>query len=317
MNIILGTMTFGEQLFEENVKNIICEYLDAGYDQLDTAYVYNDGMSEKLIGTALKEIPRDSLKIDSKVNPRITGKLDSNAVRLQLEGSLERLGTDYIDTYYIHFPDRNTPIEDALEKIDEYYQKGHIRNLGISNFPAELVEYVCKVCNENNWILPNAYEGLYNPFSRRAENELNGVLNKHNIRFNCYNPLAGGLMTNKYSDFNEKPSQGRFTYRPNYLNRYWKESFFEALRSVKSVCKDLGIDIAEATFRWLSNSSMLDSERHDGIIIGVSKKEHLKKNIEYINCERLPEELILCFEKAWEICSKDAPEYYRYYGDKM
>ena len=62
---------------------------------------------------------------------------------MQLEGSLERLGTDYIDTYYIHFPDRNSPIEDALEKIDEYYHKGYIRNLGISNFPAELVEYVC------------------------------------------------------------------------------------------------------------------------------------------------------------------------------
>ncbi len=315
VNIILGTMTFGEQLFEDAVKDIIENFIDLGYKQLDTAYVYNDGRSEQLIGYAIKEFSRDNLLIDSKVNPRITGKLDANAVSLQLEGSLARLGTDYLDTYYIHFPDRNSRIEDVLEKIDEYYHRGYIKELGLSNFPADLVKYVCKICNENKWVKPTAYEGLYNPFSRRAENELNEVLYKNNIRFNCYNPLAGGILTNKYSSFEEKPSKGRFTHRPNYMGRYWKESFFKALDDVKNACSKCGISIVEATFRWLSHSSMLDDRRHDGIIIGVSKNEHLQQNINSINCDRLPEEVIKSFDNAWEICRKDAPEYYKFYGE--
>lgn len=316
MNIILGTMTFGEQLWEKDVIEIINMYLEYGYNQLDTAYVYNNGKSEELIGRAISCIPRESIKIDTKVNPRITGKLDSEAVRLQLEMSLVRLKTDYIDTYYLHFPDRCTPIESVLEEVNSYYQNGCVRHLGLSNFPAKLVRTIYDICDKNNWVKPTVYEGLYNPLSRKAEGELEKCLNDLDIVFNAYNPLAGGLLTDKYSNYFESPLIGRFTYRPNYKDRYWKPVYFEAIDNIKLHCAKHNISITEAAFRWMVHSSMLSTQREDGIIIGVSKKNHMKDNIDYIQKEELPKEIIECFESAWLLCKCDSPEYYRYYGDK-
>ena len=106
-------------------------------------------------------------------------------------------------------------------------------------------------------MLPTIYQGLYNPLSRHAENELNRALDYYGLRFYAYNPLAGGLMTEKYEDKILK--KGRFTQRPNYLKRYWHNSYFEALSKIESSCDEYGISITEATFRWLSFHSMLNA----------------------------------------------------------
>ncbi len=315
MQIILGTMTFGEQLFGDDVCSIINEYLDCGYNRLDTAYVYNEGKSEKLIGYALKSIPRNRLIIDSKVNPRITGALDADAVSFQLEGSLKRLKTDYIDTYYFHFPIKDAPLENALERVNEYHKKGMIKAFGLSNYPEDLVIKIYEICRKNGWLIPTAYEGLYNPLSRNAES-LDGTLTKLNMTFNCYNPLAGGLLTGKYEKYEDKPAKGRFTFRPNYQNRYWKKSFFDAAEIIKAEAQKYGLTITEAVFRWLACSSMLKSERGDAIIIGVSNIRHLRNNIEFINSGELPDELMESFDKAWKTCGEESPQYYRFYGDK-
>ncbi len=314
MNLLLGTMTFGEQLFEEDVKSIIYSFLDYGYNELDTAYVYNDGLSEQFIGTAIKELDRHKIKIDSKVNPRITGRLDRAAVEKQLEESLIRLKTDYLDVYYLHFPDANSPIEPVLESIDTFYKNGKLCELGLSNFPAEMVRQINDICLDNAWIRPTVYEGLYNPLSRKVEGTLEKCLHELNIRLNVYNPLAGGLLTNKYASFSDIPTNGRFTFRPNYKNRYWKESYFNARDMIRNQCSEYNIDITEATMRWLSNSSILDSERDDGIIIGVSKLKQLKDNIKFAQSGILPEKVIKSFDAAWKLCKDDSPEYFRFYG---
>lgn len=314
MNLLLGTMTFGEQLFDDDVKMIVSEFLSYGYNELDTAYVYNDGKSEQLIGKAIKEFKREKIKIDSKVNPRITGKLDEAAVRVQLEETLLRLNTDYVDTYYLHFPDKNSPIEPVLQTIDEYYKKGRIRRFGISNFPAEMVRTVYNKCVCNSWLKPTVYEGLYNPLSRKIEKEMDECLQELGICLNIYNPLAGGLLTDRYTNFSNAPSTGRFTLRPNYQSRYWKKTYFEAIDMLKKICGKYSIGITEATMRWLTHSSILNSDRGDGIIIGVSKMQHLIQNIKYAQGDVLPEEVIEAFDLAWTICRNEAPEYYRFYG---
>lgn len=316
MNLLLGTMTFGEQLFDDDVREIIYEFLDSGYNELDTAYVYNDGNSERLIGKTLHSINRNLIKIDSKANPRVTGRLDSYAVRMQLEESLIRMGTDYIDTYYLHFPDPNSQIEPVLETIDALYKEGKIREFGLSNFPLELIQLIYHLTEENGFIKPVVYEGLYNPLSRKIEKGLKDFLNEKNIRLNIYNPLAGGLLTDKYVHYSDKPNEGRFTLRPNYQERYWKPSYFEAIDELKKKCKKYGITIVEATMRWLANSSILNEDRGDGIIIGVSKKQHLKDNLAFAQKSTLPAELIENFETAWNICKEEAPEYYRFYRGK-
>lgn len=313
VNFVLGTMTFGESLFEEDAAKMIRCFGELGYSELDTAYVYNGGQSEELIGRALQEQGREKFRIATKVNPRITGKLDGEAVRMQFTESLRRLKLEQVDTLYLHFPDANTPIESALEACAELHHAGKIKELGLSNFPAWLVVDVYHRCKQKGWVLPTVYEGLYNPLSRRAENELSDVLDRFGLRFYAYNPLAGGMLTNKYSAMEEAPADGRFTHRPNYKNRYWKRSYFDAIAMLKQQCAGHGIDIIEATYRWMAFHSMLDMQRGDAIIIGVSRLSQLTQNINAVSGGRLPQDLADAFESAWQSTKNDAPQYFRFY----
>lgn len=317
VKLVLGTMTFGESVFDSDVVQIVKTFLDAGYTELDTAYVYNNGQSELLIGIALKELGRNNIKISTKVNPRITGRLDGEAAYLQLNESLHRLKVKNVDTFYLHFPDLNTPIESVLGACTDLYNQGKFHELGLSNFPAWLVADVYHKCKKNGWIIPTVYEGIYNPLTRKAENELNDALNYFGLRFYAYNPMAGGLLTGRYQDFSDPPSDGRFTHRPNYQKRYWKKSMFEAVDMLKSECQKNGISIIEATYRWMAFHSMLDGERGDAILIGASKLDHLKQNIESVKQGALPGTLVETFNIAWEICKADSSEYFRFYGRTM
>lgn len=103
MKLVLGTMTFGESVFAPSVSEFVEMFLDAGYEELDTAYVYNEGDSEKLLGEVLPKL-HHPYKISTKVNPRITDKLDGEAAYSQLNESLKRLGVSTVDTFYLHFP---------------------------------------------------------------------------------------------------------------------------------------------------------------------------------------------------------------------
>ena len=314
VSLILGTMTFGESVFEPDVTQMIEYFVSQGYTELDTAYVYNNGQSEELIGYALTTVGRDNVKISTKVNPRITGKLDGDAAIAQLNESLLRLKVDYVDTFYLHFPDRNTPIESVLEACATLHQQGKFRELGLSNFPAWLVADVYHKCKANGWVLPSVYEGMYNPLTRRAEDELNEAIDYFGLRFTAYNPLAGGLLTNKYKSFSDAPSDGRFTHRPNYQKRYWKESYFNAVSAVKEVCAENSIDIIEASYRWLAYHSMLNGKRGDSIIVGISKLSQLQGNIAALAKGKLPNNVVIAFDKAWQITKADCPEYFRFYG---
>lgn len=316
IKLILGTMTFGESVFSPESEEFIKIFLDAGYSELDTAYVYNEGQSEKLIGEALKMIGRDCVKIDTKVNPRISGKLDGEAAEMQLNESLERLGIDYVDTFYLHFPDPATPVTSVLESCAKLYAEGKFKELGLSNFPAWMVSDVWHICDRNGWVKPTVFEGIYNPLTRKADIELNACLNNFGMRFYAYNPMAGGLLTGRYGKFEDAPTDGRFTHRPNYQNRYWKKSFFDAVELMKKVSEKYGITTVEATYRWLAYHSMLNAERGDAIIIGASKLHHLRQNIETIKAGPLPEELLTSFEQAWNITKADSPEYFTLFKAK-
>ena len=316
MNLVLGTMTFGESVFYPDVEEFINTFLESGNIELDTAYVYNEGQCEKLLGNALKNIDRRKIRISTKVNPRISGKLDGEAAYKQLNESLERLGVDYVDTFYLHFPDPFTPVDSVLAACANLYQQGKFKELGLSNFPAWMVTDVWYRCDKEGYVKPTVFEGIYNPLTRKAEIELNACLNSFGLRFYAYNPMAGGLLTGRYGKFGDEPTDGRFTHRPNYKGRYWKESYFEAVDLLKEVAERYGITIVEATYRWLAYHSMLDRNRGDAIIIGASKLHHLKENLKALNAGSLPEELVEAFQKAWEISKADSPEYFTLFKGK-
>lgn len=316
VRLILGTMTFGESVFSPQVAEFINTFLDAGYDELDTAYVYNDGNCEKLLGEVLPGLNR-SFKIDTKVNPRISGKLDGEAAYKQVNESLGRMKLTGADTVFLHFPDPVTPVESVLSAMADLHDQGKYKELGLSNFPAWMVADVWHICDKHGWVKPTVFQGIYNPLTRRAEAELNDCLKNFGMRFYAFNPMCGGLLTGRYKAFTDAPTDGRFTHRPNYQGRYWKKSFFEAVDVIKSASEQHGITSIEATYRWLAYHSMLNGERGDAILIGASKLDHIKQNIAAIQAGPLPEDVIHAFETAWEISKADSPEYFTLYkGNK-
>lgn len=312
--IVLGTMNFGIQNRLEESKKIIDVFLEEGYDEIDTAHVYNNGDSENFLGAIMASNKR-MIKIGTKVSPKVFGNLKRDSILKQFTVSLERLRVDCIDILYIHFPDRETLLEEIYSTCNELFQRGKIKELGLSNHSSEMVKEICELCISNNWILPTVYQGLYNALSRNVEKELFGVLRKYGIRFYAYNPLAGGMLSGKYLDFNEKPVEGRFVVRPNYLNRYWKESFFDSIKVLYEFLAKQNITLSEASLMWLSHHSYLDCKYGDGIILGVSNIKHLKSNIDSIIYDKLNEEIIHLFEVVGLNVIHDSPNYYRYFDE--
>ncbi|WP_353894441.1 aldo/keto reductase [Proteinivorax hydrogeniformans] len=314
--LILGTMTFGPQANQEEAKKMTKHFIEKGYLEIDTAYVYNEGQSEKFLGEALQHTRHAGLSLATKVNPRVTGKLDAEAVKTQFSKSLERLKMDKVDTLYLHFPDLYTPVEEALKACAELYGKRKFKQLGLSNFPAWMVVDIWHLCKKNGWPAPKIYQGVYNGLSRKAENELFPAIRRLGIRFYAYNPLAGGILSGKYAKYTENPEAGRFTYRPNYMDRYWKESFFEAYSLLNNRCKEEGIPIVEAAYRWLMHHSLLDAKEGDGILIGASRIEQLEQNLDVANKGPLPQTILDAFELAWEDTKSESPEYFRFITKK-
>ena len=316
VQLVLGTMTFGESVFAPDVRAFVDAFLDAGYLELDTAYVYNDGACERLLGEALKDVNRP-YRIATKVNPRISGRLDGEAAYKQVNESLERLQLPCADTVYLHFPDPATPVESVLAAMADLHAQGKYRELGLSNFPAWMVADVWHICDRNGWVKPTVYEGMYNPLTRTAERELNACLDRFGMRYYAYNPLCGGLLTGRYGKFEDAPSDGRFTHRPGYQNRYWKKSYFDAVDILKAACEKEGITTVEATYRWLAHHSMLRADRGDAVIIGASKLNHLAQNLETMKAGPLGGDMLDAFEQAWKTTRPDSPEYFTLYkGNK-
>ena len=316
VKLILGTMTFGESVFNPQAGEFINAFLDEGYEELDTAYVYNDGTCERLLGEVLPRLGRP-YRIATKVNPRISGRLDGEAAYKQVNESLERMNLPSVDTIYLHFPDPKTPVESVLEAMADLHRQGKYKELGLSNFPAWMVTDVWHICDSRGWVKPTVFQGIYNPLTRKAETELNACLNHFGMRFYAYNPLAGGLLTGRYGAFEDDPTDGRFTHRPNYQKRYWKKSFFEAVDLIRKAGEKYGINTIEATYRWLAFHSMLDGSRGDAILIGASKLGHLQQNMDTLKAGPLPEEMVQAFDQAWTITKADSPEYFTLYKGQV
>ena len=304
-------MNFGPQLSLFDSQKTIIPFLDGGYNAIDAAYVYNGGDTERIIGEIGSEIDLSHCSIATKVNPRITGKLDEASITSQLEESLGRMKIKSCDLMYLHFPDPSTNLEETLHACAKLHSKGLFKKLGLSNYPAWEVVEAWHVCKSNDWPVPSVYQGLYNPLSRQVEVELLPALRRLGMSFYAYNPLAGGILAGKYKDFSKDPNSGRFAVRPNYRNRYWKESYFDAIKLLEEKSMDDGMSLIEATFRWLVHHSSLNVVAGDGILLGVSKPSQLTQNLEMVKGGHLSAELLETFENAWLFAKPDCPNYFR------
>ena len=305
-------MTIGQQTFEDDARVMLRTALDNGITEFDAAYVYNDGACETILGELLPEF--SGYRIATKAHPRVTGKLDRAAIRMQLTESLRRLRMDSVDVLYLHFPDHLVSMEERLSACQELYEEGRFRELGVSNFTADEVREISELAASRGWVRPSVYEGMYNLLNRNVEGELFSAVRDCGLRFTAYNPLAGGLLTGKYSSMDEKPETGRFAQRPSYQKRYWKDSTFHAVEVLRSACAEAGISMAETVLRWLANHSELCFDKGDAIILGASRPEHLVQNIQASRGGALPAKLAQVCDSLWDICKADAQPYYTYYN---
>lgn len=312
MKVILGTMNFGPQLDLSQSREMVDVFLKAGNRDLDTAYVYNNGVTEEYLGDILPQLPASSYGIATKVHPRITGRLDGECIDMEFSESLKRMNRDSVDLLYFHFPDRHTPVETGLKKVAELFDQGKIREFGLSNYPAWSVAEIMYLCDRIGCPRPTVYQGMYNALCRNVEGELFDVVRHFGMRFYAFNPLAGGLLTGKHRHFEDKPEPGRFARLESYRKRYWKKGYFEALDIVRDECSRMGIPCAEAAYRWLVNHSMMNADYGDGILIGASSIEQLKQNMAYAKEGPLPESIVKAYDEAWEIARQASPAYYKF-----
>lgn len=313
MKIVLGTMNFGPQLDLEASRTMVNAYLATGGRELDTAYVYNNGDTETYLGEILPELTPGSYEIATKVHPRITGKLDRETIMMEFTESLRRMKRESVDLLYFHFPDEKTPIEGALETVAELKEQGKVKELGLSNFPAWKVVDVAYKCDRIGCPRPTVYQGMYNSLCRNVDPELFPAIRSLGMRFYAFNPLAGGLLTGKHHHFEDAPEPGRFARLKSYRDRYWKQSYFDAIEEIKQACDAEGIPMVEAAYRWLVNHSCMKTELNDGILLGASRQEQMTQNLEAAKRGPLPETILSAMDEAWEIAKPDSPAYFKFY----
>jgi aflatoxin B1 aldehyde reductase len=299
MKIILGTMTFGDQVDQATAESLLQNFTAAGHSEIDTAHTYCDGRTEEMLGRMLPPAARSELYIASKVNPWNDGGLQPAEVKRQMGEILQRLGSESVDLLYLHSPDLETPVERTLEACFELFQQGRFRHFGLSN------------CRRNGWMEPSVYQGMYNALTRDVERELFPCLHNYDIRFYAYNPLAGGLLTGKHLSLDDIPDSGRFKVERGYLGRYWKKDYFDVLRELQAACSETGTKPVEVAMSWLVNHSRLDAGRGDGIILGASSLDHLQQNLAACGQAPLDASILEILDRGWELIKADCFRYFR------
>ena len=312
MKIVLGTMNFGPQLDTVASREMVTAFLQTGNRELDTAYVYNGGDTERILGEILPNLDAGSYEVAAKVHPRITGKLDRDTIMMELNESLNRMKRDSVDLLYFHFPDGKTPIDEALETVAELHDKGVVKELGLSNYPAWQVIDIAYKCDRIGCPRPVVYQGMYNALCRNVEPELFPAIRSLGLRFYAFNPLAGGMLTGKHKHFEDSPEPGRFARLKSYRDRYWKQSYFDAVDEIKQACDAVGIPMAESGYRWLVNHSLMDAEKGDGILLGASRREQMTQNMQSAKKGMLPQTVLDAMDAAWEIAKPDSPAYFKF-----
>lgn len=305
----MGTMTFGSQVDETEAQRMTDYCLDQGIQFFDTANAYNQGAAEEIVGRCLKS-KRDKVIVASKAcnpmqRPRAYSGLSRQAMRWALEDTLERLRMDYLDLYYLHRPDYETPIEESLETLEEFRQEGKIRYGAISNYSSWQHTEIVWLCEKNGWQAPRVAQQMYNVITRNLEQEYVPFAKRFEVSIVAYNPLAGGLLSGKQNA--AAPIAGtRFDGNQQYLSRYWHGQYFEAVQELRGIAERHGRTLLEISLGWL-----LQQEQVDSVILGASRIEHLKANIAAALSGPLPPEAIEESRGVWLKLRGPAPQYNR------
>lgn len=275
----LGTMTFGDQVDEPTAARMVDAALDQGVNFIDTADAYVGGLSEQIVGRALKG-RRHRVVLASKVcnqtgdDPHRDQGLHRWHVIQSVEASLRRLQTECLDLYYMHKPDRNTPVEEALAAFDQLVRQGKVLYVGMSNHASWQVCEALFKARLGNWSPPVVMQLPYNLITRSMDEECVEFSQRMNIGLTVYNPLAGGLLTGKHERKQGPAKDTRLGRSEMYNSRFWSDVNLDAVESLKKVAEQAGKTMVELALQWLLSRTHVDS-----IILGASRMEQLEQNI--------------------------------------
>ncbi len=281
----LGTMMFGGPTDERTSLDMIERALDAGINFLDTADKYNAGESERVVGKAL-DGRREEIVLATKVTlpmadgPNMFGSSRKHIIE-GCEASLRRLGTDYIDLYYLHKPDPDTPIEESLSAMDHLVQQGKVLYVGVSNFPAWRVADALGAQAVQSWDPLAAVQPLYNIANRDIETELLPACDELGLGVVCYSPIARGVLTGKYAEGEEPPEDSR-AGRGNerLMQTEFRPSNFQLAQEVVQLAGDLGCTAAQLAVAWVMANELVTCP-----IIGPRTPEQLEDNLGALEVE--------------------------------
>ncbi|KAH2603751.1 hypothetical protein KXW93_007595 [Aspergillus fumigatus] len=300
--IIFGGAIFGtlpEWSTPEKVEEFLQVLERNNVKTIDTAQIY--GASEENLGQ-VKAAKR--FIIDTKLGGGFApGSATKDQAIKTGDESLAKLGTDSVNVYYIHSPDRQIPLEETLAGINELHKAGKIKHFGLSNFRPEEVQEVVRIAKEKGYVLPSVYQGNYNAVARRIEAELLPVLRENNIRFYAYSPIAGGFLT-KTKEQLLAGGEGRWD--PNsaigqiYHRLYNKPAMLEVLDDWAEIAKAEGVTKAELAYRWIFFHSHIREDLGDAVIVGATKISQFEETIAAIQRGPLSADAVKRIDAVWE-----------------
>ncbi|MEU8934022.1 aldo/keto reductase [Streptomyces sp. NPDC048409] len=276
--ICLGCMTYGLPdrgthewtLDEEASRPLIRQALEAGITFFDTANVYSDGTSEEIVGRALRDFARrDEIVLATKVHGRMRpgpngGGLSRKAILTEIDHSLARLGTDYVDLYQIHRFDHETPVEETMEALHDVVKAGKARYIGASSMYAWEFSKAQYTAERNGWTRFVSMQDHYNLLYREEEREMLPLCADQGVGVLPWSPLARGRLTRDWGTVTERSATD------NFGSRLYHEGDRAIVEAVTRISEERGVTRAQVALAWLLHQSTVTAP-----IIGASKPHHI------------------------------------------
>ncbi|MBD3307954.1 aldo/keto reductase [candidate division KSB3 bacterium] len=286
-------VTFGEQVGEGGARECIHAAYDAGVNYFDNADVYASGNAEVVMGNVMKDIPRTDLVISSKVfwpvgeGPNDRG-LSRKHIMESVHGSLERLGTDYLDLYFCHRYDLDVPVEEVVRAMDDLVHQGKVLYWGTSEWRSGQIAHAVGIARQWGLYAPAVEQPQYNMFTRSiVETELVEAAHQHGIGLVTWSPLASGILTGKY---NEGIPEGTRLADPNYawLRDFVTDEKIAKVQQLAKIARELDCTLAQLAIAWLLRIPEVSS-----VITGASRVSQVHENLKAIEInEQLTPDLL-------------------------
>ncbi len=281
--LCLGTMTFGTPVGEADAINLTHWALDHGVNFLDTANMYEGysryvgspgGVAEEILGKALKGKREQAVlatKVGMKIGPADGDQGLSRAhVLREIDRSLARLDCEYVDLYYMHKADLSTPMAESVQAFNEIIDAGKARHWAISNFSAEQIVSLLKICDENGWRRPVALQPAYSLLKRDIEAEILPLCQREQIAVLPYQVLQGGLLTNKYQRGGTVPADSRQAEKPEWTMPL-NDELFDKLEKIQLEAESKGRSLLQHALQGL-----LDQPSIVSLVVGVKRIPQLE-----------------------------------------